>query len=208
MRFNSVEAVRALLSHDADPFLRDGERRFIFLFSDPDVRPDSPDDVPHEEFILGPSAGSSAVDIAVQNWDADILEILLTNCAKISDATATDGIGVPHHLVAGDLTWISDCGPSRLYTPYIRGHPATQKAMLKRTLQVIRYHNFECDALAPAWRSGRTSTVLMLAVYAGKTDLVELLLEAGADVNAVDSNGRTALMYMGVCYGVEGAGSR
>ncbi|KAI3342470.1 ankyrin repeat-containing domain protein [Ustulina deusta] len=206
VRFGCTEAVRALLSHGADPFLRDSDRQFIFVSSDPDVRPDSPDDVPHEEFILGPSAGSSAVDLAVQNWNADILEVLLEGGSGVRDDTAADGIGVPHHLIAGDFCWISDCSPSRFYTPYVRGSLETQRAMLKRTLQVLCQYGFEIDSLAAAWRSGKTSTVLMLAVYAGKIDLVELLLEAGADVNTADSDGRTALMYMGVRYGVEYSG--
>ncbi|KAJ3568319.1 hypothetical protein NPX13_g6459 [Xylaria arbuscula] len=207
VHFRCLEAVRILLSFGADPFLRGGDRQFIFLSSDPDIRPDSPDDIPHEEFILGPSAGASAVEIAVQNWDADTLELLLERHSSAPNDTLADGIGILHHLTAGDFCWISDYSPSRFYTPYVRGPPDAQNTMLKRTLQVLLDHGFEIDALAPAWRSGRTSTALMLAVYAGKPDLVELLLSTGADVNASDSDGRTALMYMGVRYGVEASGS-
>ncbi|KAI0540440.1 ankyrin repeat-containing domain protein [Xylaria digitata] len=205
VRLDCIEAVRALLSHGADPFLRDSDRQFIFVSTEPDARPETPNDVPHEEFILGPSAGSSAVDLAVQNWNADMLELLLESSSDISGAE-TDGIGVPHHLITGDFCWISDHTNSRFYTPYVRGTLEAQGTMLKRTLHVLRQHGFEIDSLAPAWRSGKTSTLLMLAVYAGKIDLVEMLLEAGADVNIVDSDGRTALMYMGVRYGVEFSG--
>ncbi|KAI0528122.1 ankyrin repeat-containing domain protein [Xylaria bambusicola] len=207
VRFNCIEAVRAVLSHGADPFLRDGHRQFIFLSSDPDVQPDSPNDIPHEEFILGPSAGSSAVEIAVQNWNADILELLIESRSDNLNGTLVDGIGILHHLIAGEFCWISDYSPSRFYTPYVRGSPDTQKAMLKRTLHALLDHGLDIDSLAPTWRSGRTSTVLMLAVYAGKPDLVEMLLSAGANVKTVDSDGRTALMYMGVRYGVEASGS-
>jgi len=43
----------------------------------------------------------------------------------------------------------------------------------------------------------RGITPLCLASYLGKTKLVKLLIEEGADVNGQDKNGATALMYAG-----------
>lgn len=43
------------------------------------------------------------------------------------------------------------------------------------------------------------TTPLMAAVQAGRSDVVHILLDAGADADAVDARGRTALMHAAAC---------
>ena len=46
---------------------------------------------------------------------------------------------------------------------------------------------------------GNSLTVLMKAAAGGNKDVVKALIEAGADLNATDSNGDTALDYARKC---------
>ncbi|ORX59859.1 ankyrin [Piromyces finnis] len=58
--------------------------------------------------------------------------------------------------------------------------------------------NFDIVVNLPQNNTGlRGITPLCLASYLGKTKLVKLLIEEGADVNGQDKNGATALMYAG-----------
>ena len=188
----SVEAVRALLRHGADPWLPDGVRQLIFATDAPESQPESPDDIVHNEFILGPSAGSNAVELAVQNWDHGILRLLLHNGLqrRTEERIGDDGIGIFHHLIAGKFRWISTT--NRFYNPMVRGGLDTRRRKIKCTIDALLSAGLDINSPAVAWRDGVTSTTLMLAIHAGNLEVAETLLEAGADVNVADSNGRTA----------------
>lgn len=198
VEISCVEAVRALLRHGADPWLSDGVRQLIFATETPEHQPELLDDIVHDEFILGPSAGSNAVELAVQNWDYGILQLLLHNALQPTGESISDGIGIFHRLIAGDFRWISTT--SRFYNPMVRGGLDTRRLKIKCTINALLSSNFDINSRAIAWRNGVTSTTLMLAIHTGNIEVAEALLEAGADVNVSDSDGRTALMYIGSKY--------
>lgn len=199
VEFSCVEAVVALLKCGADPGLRDGVRTFTLPFRDPGFEPRSADEVGHQDVILGPPGGSTPVEIAVRNWDAQVLDILLQNAPVRDDG---DGIGTFHHLVAGD--WRRIDNRLRFYNPFVRGGPYARRSLLRQTVRLLVAHGLDINLLAPSWPGGRTSTALMLAVFSGHLDVAEALLEAGANVNIADSTGATALMYIGGRYSAVG----
>ncbi|RSL98243.1 hypothetical protein CEP52_010406 [Fusarium oligoseptatum] len=157
--------------------------QYIFSGMPPPVQPNSIDDCLIEPPILGPKDGSSALDLAVQNWDAGIVCLLLEYASSDTRASSS-GIGVLHHLLAGDFRWISKI--SQIYCP--RYWPLV----------------FEIDSLCLAWDylwgPETTCTALMLAVYMANMQVAEALLRAGADVNIAGSGGQTAIMELGECY--------
>ena len=73
-----------------------------------------------------------------------------------------------------------------------------QKNVFKRTFVLKQAHSSSCHCVCVymsvciVMQSGQTA--LMLAASHGRYDMAELLLEAGADVNARDEDGSTALM--------------
>ncbi|KAL8382591.1 hypothetical protein RB595_006394 [Gaeumannomyces hyphopodioides] len=195
VEFSCVEAVVALVRCGADPGLRDGVRTFTLPFRDPGFEPRSAGEVGHEDVILGPPGGSTPIEIAVRNWDAQVLEILLRN-AQVRDKG--EGIGTFHHLVTGE--WRRIDNRLRFYNPFVRGEPYARRSFLRQTVGLLVAHGLDIDLLAPSWPRGKTSTALMLAVFSDHLDVAEALLEAGANVNIADSTGATALMYIGARY--------
>ncbi|KAH7153545.1 hypothetical protein EDB81DRAFT_791550 [Dactylonectria macrodidyma] len=203
VEFSSVEAVQALLRHGADPWLSNGTRQFIFATMSPDSKPQSTEDIYHDEWILGPSKGPTAVEVAIQNWDYTVLALLLGHAPERTERNVGDGIGLFQHLIAAEFRWISDT--SRFYNPLIRGSRNTRRKKIQRTIGTLIKYGFDVNSLSPAWarrgqQQGVTSTALMLAIYMGNMDVAEALIDAGADVNLAGNDGRTAIMYLGAKY--------
>ncbi|KAM0438983.1 hypothetical protein ACHAPT_001744 [Fusarium lateritium] len=202
VEFSCSKATRALLRHGADPWQPSGVRQYIFSGLPPQVQPNSIDDCVVEPPILGPKDGSSAVDLAVQNWDTGIVRLLLEHASR-DTRVSSNGIGTLHHLLAGEFRWISNV--SQLYCPVMRGCPVTRRAKLETTIQALLAFGFDIDSLCLAWNRtiwgvGTTCTSLMLAVYMANVPVAEALLRAGADVNVAGSAGQTAIMDLGPCY--------
>lgn len=83
----------------------------------------------------------------------------------------------------------------------MRGHTHVMKLLLKRgaklEMQDKGAGKVRCPNGKVLYYSGRT--VLILVCMARQPESVKLLLELGANINAQDDNGRTALMW--VCSG-------
>ena len=83
----------------------------------------------------------------------------------------------------------------------MRGHTHVMKLLLKRgaklEMQDKGTGKVRCPNGKVLYYSSRT--VLILACMARQPESVKLLLELGANINAQDDNGRTALMW--VCSG-------
>ncbi|KAM0340367.1 hypothetical protein ACHAPU_010503 [Fusarium lateritium] len=203
VEFSSTEAVKALLKHGADPWLPNGNRQFILSTGTAESCPRSIDDILPEEPILTASNGSSAVEVAVQNWDYGILPYLLEQSPGGASHSLRDGIGVFHHLVAGDFRWIGHV--SQFYNPVMRGPRSLDRAKIRLTIEALLGYGFDINQLAISWNPYPfdrqvTTTSLMLAVYTGQLELAEELIDAGADVNMAGNTGRTALMGLGPNY--------
>jgi ankyrin repeat protein len=206
VEFSCVEAIRALLKHSADPWLPNGVKQFIFSREIPEFQPDESFDAmvfDYDAWVLGGSAGPSAVEVAVQNWDHDILRLLLEHAPRKTTENLDDEICVFHHLIAGDFRWISDT--SRFFNPLVRGGRDTRRLKLQRTIDELMSFGFDINSLSTTWISKIkiyriTNTSLMLAVHNRDIEVVTALLEAGADVNLAGSDGRTAIMYPGPEY--------
>ena len=88
-----------------------------------------------------------------------------------------------------------------------RGHPQGASVMAGALRTAVIYDHPEMVKLLIAWganpNAGRYST-LMHAAKEGEAEYVRMLLDAGAEVNAADDEGRTALDYAESWAGSEG----
>lgn len=128
----------------------------------------------------------------------DLMERLLTqqesaiellkrgaNVNRIMEKGIFRGI-TPLHLAAGMPIGISECDglcvPPREVQPY-----ASQKAIVGELLR--------CGANVNVPDTVSGMTPLMVAARSGDTDVIQLLLDAGANVHATDKSGATALSW-------------
>lgn len=196
VEISCYEAVRALLKLGADPWLPGGVMLVTSATSDPTYWLWSAEGEDYdEEIILGPSAGSCALYLAVKNWDHEAVQLLLDHAPARPEQRFADGIGMLHHLITGDFRPIGVV--SRFYNPLVRGCLSARQARIGRTVRLLSEHGFDIDALTPTWSGEKPSTTaLMLAIHAAQLDIAEALLDAGARVDVEDSSGRTALLYI------------
>src|SRR5690606_33805 len=92
------------------------------------------------------------------------------------------------------LAWLS--GVHRLFiAPSAPLHEAAYAGDLEALRRILDRDSAKLDQLATFKIDGRLSTItpLMWAVRGGQPESVQELLDRGADVNAVDGLGRTAL---------------
>jgi ankyrin repeat protein len=68
-------------------------------------------------------------------------------------------------------------------------------ATIRGTAQCVQILLLKTGGRAIDVADTRGRTALALAAYEGRTDLVRMLLDSGADPNVADSDGRTALFH-------------
>ena len=87
------------------------------------------------------------------------------------------------------------CGGSLMQLAIRRGNPGVLAAILGQ--DDSRANNMEkLDAFPIPGVQGEIPVLLFAGYYAPNEDMVKLLVNAGADITATDSNGRSLLWYM------------
>ena len=90
---------------------------------------------------------------------------------------------------------VTRCGGSLLQLAIRRGNPGVLAAILGQ--DDSRANNMEkLDAFPIPGVTGEIPILLFAGYYAPNEDMVKLLVNAGADITATDSNGRSLLWYM------------
>ncbi|KAM5358568.1 hypothetical protein ACJZ2D_015182 [Fusarium nematophilum] len=180
VEFSCVEAVRALLRYGVDPWLPSSTSQFIFAAIAPDSKPQSPHDI-HDEWILDPSKGPTAVEVAIQNWDYTILDLLLEEAPKGPETRTDDEIGLFQHLIAAEFRWIGDFA----------------EALVDAGADVNVAGN---DGRTAIMHLGAKYAPLLLGHYGLHKDLqtrvVRFLLEKGARVDISDNAGQPPALVL------------
>ena len=104
-------------------------------------------------------------------------------------ATAEGNLGMTKFLLErGALvtSTSSKCGLTPVHCAASQGHTETLKILLDNT---------EEASVVDTPDTGLAATPLMLAAYPGHRGCVDLLLEYGSNVRAVDISGRAAIMW-------------
>jgi ankyrin repeat protein len=142
--------------------------------------------------------GESPLTLALKSKDVPLAQLLVERGA---DVNATDRFGRPALISAIKLQRPSFGAPSPV--------PALVRAMLEHgadveakdsgltTLSYTEPVGFGATAVATETNADpgvADRTALMVAVQTGNIDIVKALLAKGADVNAKDSTGKTALL--------------
>jgi ankyrin repeat protein len=180
-----------------DPYTDDDRVRILNKFGGPNMKPYS---LPSDALL-----GLAPLDYAAMGHDDVVFQILIQS-GKFVDINDTDeeGLNLFHRLSASALRWTRN---GNTYEDFLfRGTVWKQRQSLKRTIEAISALGGNLEQMTtPAVQSGQISegqrtmtfprrTPLMMAVLAGLPDVVEALLDAGANVNAQDDFGRTALL--------------
>ena len=203
---SAAEATRALLYQGADPSVRDGCDPYAYDDTVRILDMSLPPDWISYSVADHTTLGYNAVDVAVKNRDHTILDILLSNDAKLDPCdTDEEGYSAVHRLDADE--WRYTVHGTAIWSRLFQGSTSSQANSLKKTIAILIRHGFKLDKLtnpqklrAGEWGlSGQTA--LMLAVAKGNTETIKQLLDAGADINLANSDGQTALLSLtGDCY--------
>lgn len=194
-----AEATRSLLRLGADPSFRDGSDPYAHDENVRQLDMSLPPDLIGYSVAKTPTLGFSAIDVAVMNRDHGILDVLLSDDSGVDvNDTDEEGYTAVHRLDAGE--WRYTAQGSAVWCPLFQGPTVTREGSLRKTVAVLLQHGFELDKLTKAkgWKesdfrfSGQTA--LMIAVAKGNSETVEILLDAGADVNIANTEGETALL--------------
>lgn len=201
VEMSAPEAVTALLCNGADPSIRDGSDPYEY---DRSVRHLNLVLPPHGTLFCvaeHPTMGMNAFDLAVKNRDYKILEILLSRMSNtIIGQTDEEGYTALHRLDAGH--WLHTKRGTSIWKPFLQGSMVDQKEALRRTVAALLENGFCLDSLTRPQETAEhgvifsRKTTLMLAIANRCVDTVQVLIEAGADVDTINDEGRTALFAL------------
>ena len=179
-----IGAVSALLRHGANPCLRDGRDPFEYNESVRHLDRISPPSYTSHSTAKTPTMGLNAFDLAVQNLDITILQMLLSKESVHGVASQVDeeGYSALHRLDAGN--WLRTRQRTRIWKLFFKGSRQRLKETATLTITLLRDHGFQLDQLTnpqkPVHEMGTIHTT-------------EALVEAGANIDFCNDTGRTAL---------------
>jgi hypothetical protein len=138
----------------------------------------------------------TALHIAASASNVDVVRVLLDAGADPNDAGDDAGIGVigwatfigPPREVPMDVVslLLAHGGRHNIFSAIATGDPGVVRGLVEE-------HPEALDARLPARYHGQTA--LHFAIARNQIDLLDPLMEVGADVDAVDGNGQTALEF-------------
>ncbi|KAL4919771.1 Glycerophosphoryl diester phosphodiesterase family-domain-containing protein [Aspergillus aurantiobrunneus] len=135
----------------------------------------------HQSLLSRDLSGRTPLHYAAQYGFRVVCEVIIEHLQTWDLFDVTEGIDAPR--------WQDNDGWAPLHLSVVGGHPLTTQALLDsenwkgpiRDKAIIRKHVL------------RSSAVLALAVKANFIDIVQLLVDAGVDINYQDQQGETAL---------------
>lgn len=192
-------AVSALLRHGANPCLRDGRDPYEYNEGVRHLDRISPPSNTSHSIAENPTMGLNAFDLAVQNLDITILQMLLSKESVHGVASQVDeeGYSALHRLDAGN--WLRTRQRTRIWKLFFKGSRQRLKETATLTINLLRDHGFQLDQLTNPQKPVskriifRRLTPLMMAVEMGTFHTTEALIEAGANIDFCNDTGRTAL---------------
>ena len=193
-----TEAVSALLRHGANPFLRDGSDPYEYDQSVRWLDMISPPSETLHSFAETPTMGLNAFDLAVQNLDVSILQMLLSKepVHDVASQVDEEGYTALHRLDAGN--WLRTRHRTRIWKLFFKGSRQRLKETATLTITLLRDHGLQLDELTnpkPILKKYTLDrlTPLMMAVKTGNVHTIEALIEAGANIDFCNDTGKTAL---------------
>ena len=199
VEMSALDAVRTLLRLGANPQGRDGTDPYTYDHTVRDLAYASPQDQLACSVPTHRTLGFSAIDIAVKNWDYNALELLLSHQSSFDPNDCDEeGFTAFHRLDAGE--WRYTAHMSQTWSPMYGGDPTVQEESLAKTVSVLCHKKFDIDRFSKpsaGWKNAHNigeRTPLMNAVAKGAPKVIMALVNAGADPNLADREGRTALL--------------
>lgn len=114
-----------------------------------------------------------------------------------ADAVDSDGTSMLNIAVRADnlsaVKWLVDCGADINSVSKDRGYTPVMDAVWRGNFEIAKYFVEQGAFLDTINKEGQT--MLILAVGSGRTDIVKLLAENGADPDIADSMGMSAYGY-------------
>ncbi|KAL4950044.1 Glycerophosphoryl diester phosphodiesterase family-domain-containing protein [Aspergillus filifer] len=138
---------------------------------------------PHqrESLLTKDLSGRTPLHYAAQYGFRVVCEVIIEHLQAWDMFDVSEGIDAPR--------WQDNDGWAPLHLSVIGGHPLTTQALLKAE----NWKGQIQDKVKIRKQVSRSSAVLALAVKANFIDIVQLLVDAGVDINYQDQQGETAL---------------
>lgn len=126
-------------------------------------------------------AGRTPLHYAAQYGFKSVCEVIIEHLQAWDMFDVSEGIDGP--------SWQDNEGWAPLHLSVVGGHPLTTRALL----DAENWKGANQDKLAIRRSVSKSSAVLALATKANFVDIVQLLVDAGVDINYQDEQGETAL---------------
>ncbi|KAF2812982.1 ankyrin [Mytilinidion resinicola] len=202
---SSRVAISALFNHGADVLVRDGSNPYTF---DSRVRFTNKFGGPNQEPYSVPEIkpmGLSSLDLSAMQWDPFLFHLIRSSRKQTININAVDeeGFAVLHRHSA-DYKRRTRLGNVFSSVPF-RGTREEARQGLRQIAEIVQELGGNFDLLTTTTTSKSQSyrftdmvnqTPLMLAMTLGDVDIVEALLDYGANPNAEDEQGAVALHYL------------